>query len=266
MSYKLIFTCLLACMNVVATEAQKYVRQIDNHYQPTWILKLNLGYDKPYFKNKVEPIRYHSSPIATMSVEKYWGDMGIGIEYHQTTARVSHTYPIQKNLMSHDFIFLKDFKEHTNAIERKFLGVGISYKISEIKKYLLINGAIRAGLSRVVGGSVELRETTTSTQQVLLYHSGYHSMQTFTLLGRANVSYFPKESHWGIGLGFHAIGYYYLSELVDKDKGYSALLNPLDYFPEMNVWMQSKRPIIRKESCDCEAMSYGVNLLLLVRI
>ena len=218
-------------------------------------LSVRAGYDKPLFKNNVPYVKYKSGPEFGTSLDYYWSWFGLGFDFDYINNGTKNTYPID-NLFNSGGTALTSFTIREDKITRMFYGIGPDFRYLSNSRKFQAELNTRFGLSSIKGGKVEVRETTTSSNQLLNFHAGYNLSSSMAAKAQLRFTYFLGNS-----IGLHAGAYYIKhfdgTELVDPTTGiatgYMPLTGKLGGGNTIGTNM-----ISRVEPCNCDLASVGV--------
>ncbi len=219
-------------------------------------LSLRAGYDIPLFKNNTPYIDYKGGLELGTSLDYYWTWFGLGVDFDYINNGSKSTYPLT-NLVTTSGIPLTNFTLQENKITRMFYGIGPDFRYLSNNNRFQAELNTRVGLASIKGGRVELRETSTSANQLLNFHAGYDLTSVLSAKAQLRFTYFFTRS-----LGFHVGGYYLKhfkgTELVDPTLGISA------GYQTFNQTLQSSEILVgdnltsRVAPCDCDLASIGI--------
>lgn len=219
-------------------------------------LSLRAGYDKPNFNNNTPYIDYKGGLEIGTSLDYYWKWFGLGFDFDYINNGTKSTYPTS-NLVNASGVPLTSFTLREDKITRMFYGVGPDFR------YLSKTGKFQAelntrfGLSSIKGGKVELRETTTSSNQLLNFHAGYDLSSSMAAKAQIRLTYFLYKN-----LGIHAGAYYIKhfngTELVDTTTGISTGYQTFSQTVQNSALVVDNNLTSRADPCNCDISSIGV--------
>jgi outer membrane protein OmpA-like peptidoglycan-associated protein len=212
------------------------------------------GYDKPLFNNNAPYIDYKSGPEFGTSLDYYWKWFGLGFDFDYINNGTKSTYPIT-NLFTTSGVQLNSFTIQEDKITRMFYGIGPDFRYLSASKKFQAELNTRFGLSSVKGGKVEVRETTTSSNQLLNFHAGYDLSSSMAAKAQLRFTYFFNNI--GVHAGAYYIKHFDGTELVDPTIGISTGYLPVTTLQGENV-VGNTDFTFRKEPCDCDLASVGV--------
>ena len=219
-------------------------------------LSFRAGYDIPIFKNNTPYIDYKGGLELGTSLDYYWSWFGFGLDVDYINNGSKSTYPIT-NLINASGVPLTNFTLQENKITRLFYGIGPDFRYLSNSNRFQAELNTRVGLSSIKGGRVELRETSTSANQLLNFHAGYNLSNVLSAKAQLRFTYFFTRS-----LGFHVGGYYLKhfkgTELVDPALGISAGYQSFSQTLQSNSNIAGTSLASRIEPCNCDLSSIGV--------
>lgn len=217
-------------------------------------LSLRAGYDFPLFKNNTPYIDYKAGPEFGASLDYYWKWFGLGFDFDYINNGTKNTYPTD-NLFNSSGTQLTSFTIREDKITRMFYGIGPDFRYLSSNKKFQAELNTRIGLSSVKGGKVEVRETTTSSNQLLNFHAGYNLSSSLAAKAQLRFTYF--FNNFGINAGVYYIKHFDGTELVDPTTGISSGYLPIT--SELNQSnITSANLVYRDEPCNCDLASVGV--------
>ena len=219
-------------------------------------LSVRGGLDKPLFKNNAPFIKYKSGPEFGTSLDYYWKWFGLGFDFDYINNGAKSTYPLT-NLVTSGGTPLTSFTLQENKITRLFYGIGPDFRYLSNSGKFQAELNTRVGLSSIKGGRVELRETSTSANQLLNFHAGYNLSSVLSAKAQLRFTYFFTNS-----LGIHA-GAYYLkhfkgTELVDPTLGIATGYQQYSQTVQSTNLIVGNNLTSRIDPCDCDLASIGV--------
>ncbi len=218
-------------------------------------LSVRAGYDKPLFKNNVPYVKYKSGPEFGTSLDYYWNWFGLGFDFDYINNGTKNTYPID-NLFNSGGTALTSFTIREDKITRMFYGIGPDFRYLSNSRKFQAELNTRFGLSSIKGGKVEVRETSTSANQLLNFHAGYNLSSSMAAKAQLRFTYFLNNS-----IGLHAGAYYIKhfdgTELVDPATGIST--GYASFTSEQGGGnFIANNLTSRVEPCNCDLASVGV--------
>jgi len=224
-------------------------------------LSLRGGYDFPQFNNNTPYIDYKAGPLLGVSLDYYWTWYGLGFDFDYINNGTKNTYPID-NLFNASGVLLNSFTIQEDKITRMFYGIGPDFRYLSNSKKFQAELNTRIGLSTIKGGLVEVRETSTSTNQLLNFHAGYDLNSSLAAKAQIRMTYFFNHN-FGIHLGAYYLKHFDGTELVDSSNGISAGYVPFSSGgtgvsgPSRNI-LSSSGLTSRVDPCNCDISSFGV--------
>lgn len=216
-----------------------------------------IGYDVPTFNNSTPYVNYNGGLLLGISLDYYWNWFGLGADFDYINNKPDSTYPT-KNLINANSVALTDFTSVEDKITRTFYGIGPSFKYQTKSKKFTAELNLRAGYGSISGGKTELRETTTTANQLLNYHAGYDTGSIFSTKGQVRFTYYFSE-RWGIHIGAYYLKHYKAEEQTDGTLGFSAAYQSYVYDSNANTnTLSNTTPDTRDKPCDCDVFSKGV--------
>lgn len=264
-TYYFLFLCIALIFNKFSEAQIKYLNE-ENKVPVSFLFSIGGGYDVPKVNNGIDKINYNGSVIANIAISRLWKWSGLGIDFDYVSNGISTNYPVDSKFFLNNTTRLTSYSLEKSNLRRVIFGVGPDLKIDVLKGVFLIDLALRAGVASIEGGNVLLKETTTSKQDILLFHSGYHSNIVFSNKARFSVYFFPKNKKVGFSLGAYYIKHHQLKESIDPKYGKSAILQTYTYNETLGANILSEPRLSRVEICNCEASSYGAHITLTYRI
>lgn len=218
-------------------------------------LSLRGGYDIPNFKNNTPYIDYKSGLNLGTSVDYYWNWFGLGLDVDYINSGSKNTYPLS-NLYNSSGVPLTSFTVREDKIARLFYGVGPDFRHVSNNKKFQAEFNTRFGLSSIKGGKVELRETTTSANQVLNFHAGYNLTSSFSAKAQLRFTYFFTNS-FGVHLGAYYLKHFDGTELVDPTLGIASGYQTFNQTLQSNSLIVGNQLTSRVDPCNCDLSSIG---------
>lgn len=246
--------CILLCILLanISTQAQTTNYVLNGNY---FQISPRIGYDiLPMYHNNTPYIDYKGGLELGVSLDYYWHWLGVGADFDYIKNRPKSTFPTN-NLFDVTGTPLTQFNLNENGITRMFYGVGPDFQYRNPTGTFTAELNTRAGLGSINGGRTELKETTTSANQLLNFHAGYAQSSVFTTKAQLRFNYFISPV-----FAFHVGGYYMrhfgVEENLDTTYGMSA---GYASFTESQGEVQlNQNPMtFRKEPCDCDISSVG---------
>ena len=217
-------------------------------------LSVRAGFDKPLFKNNAPYVKYKSGPEFGASLDYYWKWLGLGFDFDYINNGAKSTYPTD-NLFNSGGTPLTSFTIREDKITRMFYGIGPDFRYLSSSRRFQAELNTRIGLSSVKGGKVELRETSTFSNQLLNFHAGYNLSSSLAAKAQLRFTYFVTDN-FGVQLGAYYIKHFDGTELVDPATGISTGYAPLTAVDGGNK--AAGNLTSRVEPCNCDLASVGV--------
>lgn len=216
-----------------------------------------IGYDVPTFNNNTPYVNYNDGLLLGISLDYYWSWFGLGADFDYINNQPDNSYPTN-NLINANSVALTDFTSVEDKITRTFYGIGPSFKYQTKSKKFTAELNLRAGFGSISGGKTELRETTTTNNQLLNYHAGYDTGSIFSTKGQVRFTYYFSE-RWGIHIGAYYLKHFEAEEQMDSALGFSAAYQSYTYDSNTNTNTLSNTTLnIREKPCDCDVFSKGI--------
>jgi outer membrane protein OmpA-like peptidoglycan-associated protein len=256
-NFKLIIILLFGFVQIgvsqVATTSAAVVAPINNH---GFQLSLRAGLDKPLFNNNATYVEYKSGLELGTSLDYYWNWFGFGFDFDYINNGSKSIYPTEK-LFNSAGVPLTSFTIQEDKITRMFYGIGPDFRYLSRTGKFSAELNTRFGLSSIKGGKVEVRETTTSANQLLNFHSGYDLSSSMAAKAQVRFNYF-FTNNFGINAGAYYIKHFDGTELVDASKGFATGFAPFKTIQGENAIGVSDVLTKRTEPCNCDLASVGV--------
>ena len=219
-------------------------------------LSVRAGIDKPLFKNNAPYVEYKSGLELGTSLDYYWNWFGLGFDFDYLNNGSKNLYPTD-NLVNSSATPLTSFTIREDKITRMFYGIGPDFRYLSKSRKFQAELNTRIGLSSVKGGLVEVRETTTSANDLLNFHAGYNLSSSLAAKGQLRFTYFFTNKI-GLNLGAYYIKHFDGTELVDPTNGISTGYAPLSVNQEGQNQADNQNFTFRENPCNCDLASVGV--------
>ena len=219
-------------------------------------LSVRAGIDKPLFKNNAPYVEYKSGLELGTSLDYYWNWFGLGFDFDYLNNGSKNLYPTD-NLVNSSATPLTSFTIREDKITRMFYGIGPDFRYLSKSRKFQAELNTRIGLSSVKGGLVEVRETTTSANDLLNFHAGYNLSSSLAAKGQLRFTYFFTNKI-GLNLGAYYIKHFDGTELVDPTNGISTGYASLSVNQEGQNQADNQNFTFRENPCNCDLASVGV--------
>ena len=218
-------------------------------------ISLRGGYDIPNFKNNTPYIDYKGGLELGASIDYYWSWYGLGADVDYINSGSKSNYPLT-NLYNSSGTPITNFTLQEDKITRLFYGIGPDFRYVSSNTKFQAELNTRIGFSSIKGGKVELRETSTSANQLLNFHAGYDLGSSLSAKAQVRFTYFLTNS-LGIHLGAYYLKHFDGTELVDPSlsitTGYQSFTSNLN-----NGTVIGNQLTSRVEPCNCDLSSIGL--------
>lgn len=235
---------------VLQAQTPNYVLQ-GNYFQ----ISPRVGYDLlPMYNNNTPYIDYKGGLELGLSLDYYWQWFGVGADFDYIKNRPKSTFPTT-NLFNASGVPLTSFSLTENSITRMFYGIGPDFQYRNPTGTFTAELNTRAGLGSVNGGKTELKETSTSANQLLNFHAGYAQSSVFTTKAQLRFNYFVSPV-FALHLGGYYMRHFGVDENFDTTNGMSAGYAPFTE-SQGEVGLNQSQMTFREEPCNCDISSIG---------
>ena len=228
-------------------------------------LSVRGGLDFPSYPGFSPYIQYKPGLSTGISVDYYWGPLGIGADLDYLANASQSTYPTQNLylLMTERFV---NFHLEENRIDRFFLGGGLSLKLQPTRNFST-ELKIRGGISSISGGYTLLMGAPLPYAfEPLNFHAGFEQADNEAVpagKGQVEFKYFFSEQV-GINFGAYFVYQSKVREAYDPPSGIYSGYYPFVTTGDIHSIETDFIPAF--SPCTCDYTSWGVTAGVTIRI